>query len=51
MNLKVILGGLIVVVGAGIWIGNVSGAFRTIPFLGWILILVGGAVVRAGINE
>ena len=43
-----ILGGLVVVVGAGLWIGNVSGAFPTFPLAGYLTMLVGGIIFRVG---
>ncbi len=43
-----IVGGVVFVAGAFIWCGNVFGFFRTMPFLGWIIMLVGGAIFKAG---
>jgi len=43
-----ILGGLIFVAGAGLWIGNVSGTFPTFPGCGWLVMLAGGFVFRLG---
>jgi len=43
-----IVGGLIFVLGAGLWIGNVSGAFPTFPLAGYLTMLVGGVVFRVG---
>jgi hypothetical protein len=43
-----ILGGVVLVAGIGLWIGNVSGQFRTFPLAGYLTILVGGAIMRAG---
>ena len=45
------LGLLVLIVGIGIFIGNVSGAFPTFPGLGWITIAVGGVMMRAGSND
>ena len=43
-----LLGGMVLVIGIGIFIGNVSGAFVTFPGLGWITIIAGGAMMKAG---
>ena len=43
-----ILGALVFIVGIGLFIGNISGAFRTFPGVGWITIAVGGIMFRAG---
>ena len=43
-----IAGGLIFVVGVGLFIGNVSHMFPTFPLAGWITMLIGGAIMRAG---
>lgn len=42
-----LLGGLIFVVGVGLFIGNVTGLFRTFPFAGFIVMGIGGAIVGA----
>lgn len=42
------VGGLIVVVGALLWIGNVSGKFPTFPYAGYITIAIGGAIFAFG---
>jgi hypothetical protein len=43
-----ILGGIVLVLGIGLFIGNVSGAYRTFPGAGWITIAIGGVMLRAG---
>jgi hypothetical protein len=43
-----LLGGLIFVVGIGLFIGNVTGVFPTFPFAGFIVMGIGGAIVGAG---
>ena len=43
-----ILGILVIVVGVGLWIGNVSGQFRTFPGLGYLTILIGGITAKTG---
>ncbi len=42
------LGGLVFAAGIGLFIGNVSGAFRTFPLAGYITMATGGAIMRAG---
>jgi hypothetical protein len=42
------LGGIVLVAGIGLFIGNVSGAFVTFPGAGWITIIIGGAMLKAG---
>jgi len=42
------LGLVVMVIGAGLLIGNVSGVFRTIPLAGGITIAIGAAIMRAG---
>jgi hypothetical protein len=41
-------GGLLLVVGIGLLIGNVTGIFPTFPFAGFIVMGIGGAIFRAG---
>jgi hypothetical protein len=43
-----LLGGLIFVVGIGLFIGNVTGIFPTFPFAGFIVMGIGGAIFGAG---
>lgn len=43
-----LFGGLIFVVGAGLWIGNVSRMMPTFPLAGYITMLIGGAIWKAG---
>jgi hypothetical protein len=42
------LGGLIFVVGIGLFLGNKTGLFPTFPFAGFIVMGVGGAIVGVG---
>jgi hypothetical protein len=42
------LGGIVLVAGIALFIGNVSGAFRTFPGAGWLTIALGGIMLRAG---
>lgn len=46
-----LLGAGIFLLGVFLWCGNVFGFFRTFPFAGYVTILIGGAVWRAGINH
>ena len=43
-----ILGVIVIIVGIGLWIGNVSGQFRTFPGVGYLTILIGGVIAKAG---
>lgn len=43
-----LVGGLIFVVGAFLWLGNVFGFFVTVPLAGYITMLVGGALFGKG---
>jgi hypothetical protein len=43
-----VLGILVIIVGIGLWIGNVSGGFRTFPGVGYLTILIGGVMAKAG---
>lgn len=43
-----LVGGLIVVVGAFLWCGNVFGFLPTFPMVGYITIAIGGAIWRFG---
>jgi hypothetical protein len=42
------LGGIMFVVGIGLFIGNRTGAFPTFPFAGFIVMAIGGAIYGAG---
>jgi hypothetical protein len=42
------LGGVVFVLGVGLFIGNVTGLFRTIPMAGWLTMLIGGAIYGWG---
>ena len=43
-----ILGGLVLITGIGLWVGNASETFCTFPMAGWVTIAVGGVLLRAG---
>ena len=43
-----LVGGLVVVVGAFLWCGNVFGFFPTFPMVGYITMAIGGAIWRFG---
>jgi hypothetical protein len=43
-----IAGGLIIAAGALLLIGNKTELFPTVPFAGWLTILVGGALSAMG---
>jgi hypothetical protein len=47
-QMLIIVGGVIVVIGAGLWIGNVTGKFVSFPFAGYITMGIGGAIVAFG---
>lgn len=42
------VGALIVVVGVGLWLGNMTGKFPTFPYAGYITIGIGGAIFAFG---
>jgi hypothetical protein len=42
------LGTVVIVVGAGLWIGNVTRMFPTFPLAGYLTMAVGGIIVKAG---
>lgn len=42
------IGVLVFIVGVGLWIGNVSRVFPTFPLAGYVTIVIGGAIIRAG---
>ncbi|HQR08678.1 MAG TPA: hypothetical protein PLN21_17770 [Gemmatales bacterium] len=44
----VIAGSIITIIGFGLLIGNVTGIFRTFPFAGFVVILVGGGIAGLG---
>jgi hypothetical protein len=43
-----VLGALVFAGGLFLFIGNVSGAYRTFPGLGWLTMAIGGIMFRAG---
>lgn len=48
MSVISILGIVIVAAGVFLWVGNVSRLFPTFPLAGYVTIVVGGIVFRAG---
>lgn len=42
------VGGLIVVVGGLLWMGNMTGKFPTFPYAGYITIAIGAALFGLG---
>jgi hypothetical protein len=42
------VGGIVFVIGVGLFGGNVSGMFVTFPFAGYIGMLVGGGIFGVG---
>ncbi len=42
-----VLGGLVFLVGIGVFLGNITGLFPTLPFAGFLLMTVGGALLGA----
>lgn len=51
MSIVSMLGVLVIVVGAALWIGNMSRMFPTFPLAGWITMAIGGVIFRAGKND
>jgi hypothetical protein len=43
-----VIGGLVLIAGIFLFIGNVSGGFRTFPGAGYLTIALGGVMLRAG---
>jgi hypothetical protein len=43
-----VLGGLIIALGAFIWLGNVFHFFPTFPLLGYVTMVIGGAIMKKG---
>lgn len=43
-----IVGAIVTVAGAFLWIGNVAGFFPTFPGAGYIGLVIGGAIWRGG---
>jgi membrane-bound ClpP family serine protease len=43
-----VLGSVVFVLGVGLLIGNVTGIFPTLPFAGFVVMTIGGAMVGAG---
>jgi hypothetical protein len=44
----VVLGGLLLLVGAALFMGNMTGLFPTFPFAGFLLMGIGATLFRAG---
>lgn len=42
------IGVLVVAAGIFLWVGNVSRLFPTFPLAGYVTIVIGGIIVRAG---
>lgn len=49
MILKIV-GGIVFAAGVVLWCGNVFGFLPTFPLAGYITILIGGAIFRAGVS-
>jgi len=47
-NLIVASGAIVFAAGALLWCGNVFGFFVTFPFAGYLTLLAGGAIYKAG---
>lgn len=45
------VGGLIFVVGVGLFAGNVTGMFISFPYAGYITMAIGGAIAGAGYKK
>jgi hypothetical protein len=45
---RAVIGGIIIVIGIGLWIGNMTGVFPTFPFAGIITIVIGSAIAGSG---
>lgn len=43
-----VIGFLVFVLGASLWCGNVFRFFPTIPFAGYLTMLVGGMMLKSG---
>jgi hypothetical protein len=43
-----VVGGLVMLVGVGFFLGNITGVFPTVPGLGWGTIIVGSLIYGAG---
>ena len=48
--LLTVLGGIIFLLGVGLFLGNTSGLFPTVPFAGFVLMTIGGAMFGAGMR-
>jgi hypothetical protein len=46
-----LFGGLFLLSGIALWLGNASEVFCTFPMAGWVTIAIGGALLRAGSPE
>ena len=45
------VGGLIFVVGVGLFAGNITGMFISFPYAGYITMFIGGAIAGAGYKK
>ena len=43
-----VVGGVIFALGIGLFVGNVSRLFPTIPLAGWATMAIGGVIYKAG---
>jgi hypothetical protein len=46
-----LFGGLFLLTGIALWVGNASEVFCTFPMAGWVTIAIGGALLRVGSPE
>lgn len=51
MSILSIVGGVVFVLGALIFVGNVTRIFPTIPLAGYLTMLAGGAMYKAGKSQ
>jgi hypothetical protein len=47
-SVRTVIGGIIIVIGVCLWIGNMTGIFPTFPFAGILTIIIGGAIAGSG---
>ena len=46
--LIIALGAIVFVAGVFLWCGNVFGFFRAFPFAGYLTLIIGGVIYKAG---
>ena len=46
-----VVGGVVFVLGLGLLLGNVTGIFPTVPFAGFVVTTIGGAILGAASRE